>query len=211
MRSKYREFLKIEYMSCGSLSEIDNIWYVDCNICNESIFNGHRLRNWDTSNTEQKERKFHNAIRYHFSTRHPELIYNRKTKKVIVDHKIKLKKDVNKMALDLLTDNIILIGGQCRTAEEYNEYYCLLCGKSQYKENRLSHIESIHEEWVNAFWVVEKIEKYVRKRRTYPLKPWRDPESLFCSPNLKYIINKEPLQGDECRESSRSKQRRLED
>lgn len=32
------------------------------------------------------------------------------------------------------------------------------------------------------------------------LKPWKDPESLFCSPNLKEIINKEPLSGEECKD-----------
>ena len=32
----------------------------------------------------------------------------------------------------------------------------------------------------------------------HPLKPWNDPESLYCSPKLKDIINKEPLSGNEC-------------
>jgi len=44
-----------------------------------------------------------------------------------------------------------------------------------------------------------------RKQKPKPriyLKPWQDPQSLFCSPNLKEIIEKEPLSGDECREAN---------
>lgn len=32
----------------------------------------------------------------------------------------------------------------------------------------------------------------------YDLKPWKDPESLFCSPKLGEIIGKEPASGEEC-------------
>jgi hypothetical protein len=33
------------------------------------------------------------------------------------------------------------------------------------------------------------------------LKPWKDPESLFCDTKfLKRIIGKEPLKGDECKD-----------
>lgn len=40
--------------------------------------------------------------------------------------------------------------------------------------------------------------KLIKKHRfRHPLKPWQDPESLFCSPKLKQIIGKEP-QGKEC-------------
>lgn len=39
------------------------------------------------------------------------------------------------------------------------------------------------------------------KPRIY-LKPWKDPESLFCSPKLKEIINKELLSGEECKDTS---------
>ena len=31
-------------------------------------------------------------------------------------------------------------------------------------------------------------------------KPWKDPQSLFCSPRLKEIIGKEPLKGKECKD-----------
>jgi hypothetical protein len=113
------------------------------------------------------------------------------------DHKMGNK--VKKLALNLLTNDIVLIGGQCRVPEEYNLYFCLICGEPLYKKNRLAHIDLDHIGWNNAFWVVEKEEKCVRKLGTYPLKPWKDPESLFCSPNLKNIINKEPLKLDEFR------------
>jgi hypothetical protein len=116
------------------------------------------------------------------------------------DHKIGNK--AKKLALKLLINDTALVGGQCRISGEYNWYFCLLCGKPLYKKNFLTHIESDHIGWINAFWFVEKEEEKeedrVRKLGTYPLKPWRDPESLFCSKNLKNIIGKEPLSGNEC-------------
>jgi hypothetical protein len=81
-----------------------------------------------------------------------------------------------------------------------NKYYCLLCGMPLYEESRMTHIECNHPEWINVLWCKEKRKYDGPRKLTHPLKPWRDPESLFCSPNLKYIIDKEPLQGKECRE-----------
>jgi len=115
-------------------------------------------------------------------------------------------KKVQKLAFDMLTNDMVLVGGQCKAAEEYDWYFCLLCGKPLYKDDCLAHIESNHQNWISAIWIVEKMKKYVKQERhRYPLKPWKDPQSLFCSPNLKYIINKEPLSGDECRDSERDK------
>lgn len=34
--------------------------------------------------------------------------------------------------------------------------------------------------------------KNIAPKHTHPLKPWKDPQSLFCSPRLKEIIKKEP-------------------
>lgn len=121
---------------------------------------------------------------------------------ILGGHNGHVLKKVKESALNLFTSDITL---QCRTVEESGEYHCLLCGIPQYEENRLSHIELNHSEWINAIWLDEKREKYGKKLRTYPLKPWRDPESLFCSPNLKNIINKEPLHGDECRKTKMQK------
>lgn len=119
---------------------------------------------------------------------------------ILGEYNSKTLKKVQDFALNLLTSDIVFAGRQCRNVEEYREYYCLLCGIPQYKESCLSHIELNHPEWINAIWFNEKREKYGKKLRAHPLKPWKDPESLFCSPNLKNIINKEPLRGKECRD-----------
>jgi hypothetical protein len=136
------------------------------------------------------------GVKSHLMERHPEWIG---AYIILGGFNDKLENKVKELALDLLTNDMALIGERCKVAEEYDWYLCLLCGTSQYKDDCLSHIESNHPNWINAVWIIEKREKYVRKRRTYPLKPWKDPQSLFCSPNLKNIINKEPLHGDECR------------
>jgi len=40
-----------------------------------------------------------------------------------------------------------------------------------------------------------------RLKRRHPLKPWKDPDSLFCSPNLGKIIGKDIATGEECRDN----------
>ena len=42
-------------------------------------------------------------------------------------------------------------------------------------------------------------------KRTYYLKPWKDPESLFCSPKLKEITGKEPRTKEEMERKSKEK------
>ncbi len=40
----------------------------------------------------------------------------------------------------------------------------------------------------------------------HPLKPWKDPESLFCDTEfLRKITGKEPTKGDECKDSDENK------
>jgi len=52
-------------------------------------------------------------------------------------------------------------------------------------------------------WPVPKSKPKFNKPITHHyLKPWQDPESLFCSPKLKEIIGKEPLKDEECRDAS---------
>ncbi len=49
--------------------------------------------------------------------------------------------------------------------------------------------------------------EYVTPKRRKPpgkvyLKPWKDPESLFCSPKLTEIVGKKLSTGDECRDGA---------
>jgi hypothetical protein len=38
----------------------------------------------------------------------------------------------------------------------------------------------------------------------HPLKPWKDPESLFCDTEfLRKIVGKEPAKGDECKDTEK--------
>ena len=45
--------------------------------------------------------------------------------------------------------------------------------------------------------VDENYNPHKAPKRTHPLKPWDDPESLFCSPKLKDITGKEPRTKEE--------------
>jgi hypothetical protein len=88
---------------------------------------------------------------------------------------------------------------------EFNGY-CKICGK------RAELIISGHGEYKNTRYHHKKC-KTTREKQTYkiilkdtnmhihrhPLKPWKDPNSLFCSPRLNEIIGKEPRKGKECK------------
>jgi hypothetical protein len=142
------------------------------------------------------------GVRRHLHQNHPEWM---NIHIILGGYSSTMLKKVKESVINLFSSDISL---QCRTEEECEEYFCLLCGIPQYKEKRLSHMELNHPEWINAIWCGEKREKYGKKLRTYHLKPWRDPDSLFCSPNLKDIINKEPLNIYENRKTKIQKSKR---
>lgn len=166
--------------------ESDKYYFNDVHICGIC---GEVVEKWGSKG----------GVKIHLVEEHPEWIDVH-----IIFNGYSHNKSKYKMVLDILTNDMVLVGGQCKTNGEYDWYFCLLCGMPQYKDDCLTHMELYHSDWINSVWIIEKREKYVKKQRhTYSLKPWKDPQSLFCSPNLKNIIDKEPLQGDECRDSSR--------
>ena len=65
---------------------------------------------------------------------------------------------------------------------------CGLCGyvfKNSISPNRLSHFKKEHEEWTDAYWLRNDIkqiknEYLPEKVKRVHLKPWKDPDSLFC-------------------------------
>lgn len=144
------------------------------------------------------------GVKRHLEEDHPEWIdayiigeYEKHMKHIKANDIKELK---SRTILDILTQNMSRVPGLWRTGEIF-WYFCILCGEPLYEDDRLDHIELHHPEWINFLLIFEKIEKYVKKPvHRYPLKPWKDPQSLFCSPNLKNIINKEPLHGDECKD-----------
>ncbi len=72
-------------------------------------------------------------------------------------------------------------------------FVCKTCGKDFTQKHAVAnHVPKCRKKHER----ISKSHRYV-----HPLKPWDDPESLFCSPKLKDIIKKEPLTGDECREA----------
>ncbi len=79
-------------------------------------------------------------------------------------------------------------------------YVCKLCGGSYSSFNTwtaVRHYDAKHSE------------KQILKteiRGKHPLKPWKDPESLFCDTKfLRKIIGKEPTKGDGCRDTDENK------
>lgn len=74
-------------------------------------------------------------------------------------------------------------------------YICKLCGRPF--TSFVSIKKHLREEHNNCF-KKEKRLKPIKHR--HHLKPWKDPESLFCSPKLKEITGKEPLKGSECKD-----------
>lgn len=180
--------IKDYYELLDFVSEYHGIHFVRCKVCGDIIFNRYRVKNWDLLNKVEQKGRMNNSIRYHINNYHSE-------KKKKFSSRSYIGEKVN-----ILVGNTTLIGGQCKTADEYNWYFCLLCGLPHYKKDSLRHIESCHIDWINAVWIEEKIIPIKKQRHRYPLKPWKDPQSLFCSPNLKDIINKEPLHGDECKD-----------
>lgn len=91
---------------------------------------------------------------------------------------------------------------------------CKLCSKIVPYEKRIllsRHIKECHSEWVGAMWLsifpISLTQKKLAsnskisvsksksckftKIKKHPLKPWQDPESLFCSPKLSEITKKE--------------------
>lgn len=71
----------------------------------------------------------------------------------------------------------------------------------QIKEMMLKYEKEREQQTIEA--EIEKEISEILEMREIPnrhyAKPWKDPESLFCSPKLKEIINKEPLSGKECK------------
>lgn len=63
---------------------------------------------------------------------------------------------------------------------------CTLCGFGVHHHLGLKHLRDEHPEWISALWRLEKLgscdENLVQIKVTlrHPLKPWKDPESLFC-------------------------------
>ncbi|MBU0846449.1 hypothetical protein KKH23_04615 [Patescibacteria group bacterium] len=111
--------------------------------------------------------------------------------------------------IETLTQDMVLVGGRCRSADEYIWYFCLLCGMPHYEGDSLSHIETRHTDWINARWISEPKSKSrikegtFAKKHTYPLKPWKDPNSLFCDTEfLKKLLGKEPAKGKECKDDT---------
>ncbi len=74
-------------------------------------------------------------------------------------------------------------------------YVCKLCGGTYSAFNTwtaVRHYLNKHSE--------KQIPKAEIKRK-HPLKPWKDPDSLFCDTKfLRKILRKEPTKGDECRD-----------
>lgn len=170
-----------------------NLHFVRCKICRDIIFNIYRVKNWNLLNEVERKGRMNSSIRYHINNYHS------------VKKKDTLRKFPSRYYIGekvkILVNDAVFIGGQCKMAEEYNWYFCLLCGSPRYKKDCLNHIELYHSDWIDAIWIEEKIMPIKKQKHRYPLKPWKDSESLFCSPNLKDIINKEPLHGDECKDS----------
>ena len=83
------------------------------------------------------------------------------------------------------TTHFIYLCENCRvefdTTNQYSFFCCVKCARNYYSLKGYD------------------LKKFIKKTSHHPLKPWDDPESLFCSPNLKEIIGKEPLKGDECK------------
>jgi hypothetical protein len=81
---------------------------------------------------------------------------------------------------------------------EYPFVKCRICGYSPSIEDTFGKCDKgIMTEFLKRH--IGKEHSSQVSRLHVPLKPWKDPESLFCSPKLKEIIGKEPLRGEECR------------
>jgi len=92
-------------------------------------------------------------------------------------------------------------------------YVCLLCGTSYYGEYSrhphplaihgfVDHISKEHNEWETAYWFEKKRPIYEKRKglKTHPLKPWKDPDSLYCDKEfLEKLLSKEIAEGNECK------------
>lgn len=85
-----------------------------------------------------------------------------------------------------------------KTQNNITLYVCKLCEDTYSAFNTwtaVRHYDSKHSE--------EQRPKIEIKGK-HPLKPWKDPESLFCDTEfLRKIIGKEPAKGDECRDTEK--------
>jgi len=112
------------------------------------------------------------------------------------------------------------------TYDEIDGYpqICLLCGEVLVPGKSYQHFSEYHPEWWQAIWLKSYRSKPAEKERRFNpksarknvphkpkpkprtyLKPWQDPESLFCDRKfLSELIGKEIADGDECRDARRS-------
>jgi hypothetical protein len=97
--------------------------------------------------------------------------------------------------------------------------FCRLCGrphKLRYTRDgaEYAHNQCSRENNLRRIALIEKkypppaspppLPNYTPKPRTY-LKPWQDPESLFCDTKfLKQLLGKEPAKGEECKDVRRA-------
>jgi hypothetical protein len=80
--------------------------------------------------------------------------------------------------------------------------FCNICGKKA--ELTISgHGDNKNTRYQHPKCKMHRGRPYIvlkeKKIHRHPLKPWDDPESLFCSPKLKEIIGKEPKKGNGCK------------
>jgi len=92
-------------------------------------------------------------------------------------------------------------------------FVCLLCGTPYYGDRDkyqnqnnfrglIDHFRDKHEEWLVAYWCYKQRKEYTieSKIKLHPLKPWHDPESLYCDKEfLEELLSKEVAEGNECK------------
>lgn len=92
-----------------------------------------------------------------------------------------------------------IVARQCLKDRE--RYKCTLCGYDTEERARTSWVLGKQDIIFHIITVHNIDYRLIKKHGIHPLKPWEDPESLFCDTQfLEKIIGKEPLKGNQCKD-----------
>lgn len=74
------------------------------------------------------------------------------------------------------------------------------------KSTRIGYVDNkLKEMRIKQTETHPSVPRISKVKNRHPLKPWQDPESLFCDTEfLKKFLGKEPLKGEECREKEKN-------
>ena len=148
--------------------------------------------------TEKEHKEWYNAILLKTE-------FNKKSEKQKIEHQNVYKKAGGVGTRALYRINYYL---EYIRQSDYERYQCILCGfigeTPRSKEKVKNHLITCH--LIEIYLIKPKIknEEDIKKPKLRQfLKPWRDPESLFCDTKfLRQYLGKEPTKGSECKDQT---------